>query len=186
MQLAQNEPLLGKADIFALAFKNRSLQFPLTVTWDYYPITEHRLASTPEQSFDAGENPQPGQVWNPNLSIDVEGITLTLKEITVERGNSYRFTFEGPGNLAGVSVEMPDYDSLAEAAERAVIRTGWLQRSPCQHRLCQSPDRQARLPCDRRFALRRRGQPQPNLGTQYAHARRPSRRPAQAHAWLVP
>lgn len=112
MQLAQNEPLLGKADIFALAFKNRSLQFPLTVTWDYYPITEHRLASTPEQSFDAGENPQPGQVWNPNLSIDVEGITLTLKEITVERGNSYRFTFEGPGNLAGVSVEMPDYDSI--------------------------------------------------------------------------
>lgn len=112
MQLAQKEPLLGKADIFALAFKNRNLQFPLTVTWDYYPITEHRLESAPAQSFDAGENPQPGLVWNPNLSIDVDGITLNLKEIAVERDNSYRFTFEGPGNLAGVSVEMPDYDSF--------------------------------------------------------------------------
>ena len=111
-QLAQQEPLLGKANIFALAFKNQGLQFPLTVTWDYYPISYRRLETAPAQSFDAGEDPQPGQVWQPNLAIDIEGVALTLKEIAVERGNAYRFTFDVPGNVAGVSVEMPDYETF--------------------------------------------------------------------------
>ncbi len=111
-QLAQQEPLLGKANVFALAFKSQSLQFPLTVTWNYYPISYLTPETAPAQTFDAGKNPQPGQVWQPNLAIDIEGVALTLKEITAERGNTYRFTFDGPGNLAGVSVEMPDYESL--------------------------------------------------------------------------
>lgn len=112
MQLAQEEPLLGKADIFALAFKNQGLNFPLTVSWDYYPITRHTIENAPVQTFNVGDNPQVGQSWQPNLVFEIDGIGITLKEIAVERNNAYRFTFEGPGNLETVSVEMPDYPSI--------------------------------------------------------------------------
>lgn len=112
MQLAQEEPLLGKADIFALAFKNQGLNFPLIVSWDYYPITRHTIENTPVQTFNVGDNPQVGQSWQSDLVFEIDGISITLKKIAVERNNAYRFTFEGPGNLETVSVEMPDYPSI--------------------------------------------------------------------------
>ena len=112
MQLAQEEPLAGKADIFALAFKNQDLTFPLTVSWDYYPITRHVIKNAPVQTYNVGEHPQVGQSWQPNLVFEIDGISITLKEIALERNNAYRFTFEGPGNLETVSVEMPDYPSM--------------------------------------------------------------------------
>jgi len=112
IQLAQEEPLAGKADIFALAFKNQGLTFPLTVSWDYYPITHHTVEKAPVQTFNVGEHPQVRQSWHPNLVFEIDGVNITLKEIAVERNNAYRFTFEGPGNLETVSVEMPDYPSI--------------------------------------------------------------------------
>jgi len=112
MQLAQEEPLAGKADIFALTFKNQGLNFPLTVSWDYYPITRHTIENAPVQTFNVGDNPQVGQSWQPNLVFEIDGVSITLKEIALERNNAYRFTFEGPGNLETVSVEMPDHSSI--------------------------------------------------------------------------
>lgn len=64
-QLAQQEPLLGKANVFALAFKSQSLQFPLTVTWNYYPISYLTPETAPAQTFDAGKTRSPGRYGSP-------------------------------------------------------------------------------------------------------------------------
>lgn len=111
MQLAQEEPLKDKADIFALSFKDQGLEYPLTVSWTYYPITRHTVQSTTALTFDVGDNPQTGQVWYPNLPVEINGILVTLKELRVASENAYQFTFEGPNNLEGITVEMPDYAS---------------------------------------------------------------------------
>ncbi len=111
MQLTQVEPLKDKADIFALAFKDQGLEYPLTVNWTYYPIIRHAAQSTAALTYEVGDNPQPGQAWYPDLPIEIDGILVTLKELRVERENSYHFIFEGPGNLLSVAVEMPDYAS---------------------------------------------------------------------------
>ena len=92
---------------FAFLIRDKNLQSPLTLS-----IKEMSVWAFPEEdntfSFEAGSDPQLGQIWNPEQSVEISGRTLTvhkieaidLEDIATEGVDAYAFEIEKSSNLS--------------------------------------------------------------------------------------
>ncbi len=82
------------------------VQFPLTLAFDWIqiaPVSD----STAVFEFDAGENPQPGQEWTLNRTIQIGGRSITLETVRVGSREGYSFIFSVDPDITGLSLEIP-------------------------------------------------------------------------------
>jgi WD40-like Beta Propeller Repeat len=99
---------------WAAQIKAARLTFPLTLEVSGIVITRVAPQASAEVTFDAGPDPQPGQVWTLNQDVLLGGHTLKLVSITAEQNQgSYGYSFSiDPGpDLSGVSVELKGYET---------------------------------------------------------------------------
>lgn len=85
--------------------------FPLKFTFKWITITPVP-DSHAEFEFDAGENPQPGQAWAPNLTLQIGGRTITLETIQIDSRSGYNFLFSGEPDVIGLSLQIPGYTAI--------------------------------------------------------------------------
>ncbi|HEY3313605.1 MAG TPA: hypothetical protein VGK00_18345 [Anaerolineales bacterium] len=85
-----------------------SVSFPVTVNISGSPITPV-LNSLAEFEFDAGINPQPGQEWQPNQSIQIGGRTVMLTTIRADSRGGYSFIFTSDPDVTGLSLKIEGY-----------------------------------------------------------------------------
>lgn len=84
--------------------------YPLTLTWQGARIST--LPGSAEITFDAGENPQPGQEWPLNQPLSLAGRTVTLVSISADSRNGYQFHFRAGPDVTGLQVELPGYQPV--------------------------------------------------------------------------
>jgi hypothetical protein len=66
-----------------------------------------------EFTFDTGENPQPGQIWELNQSIDLDGYSIVIKSAElIEKTNGYNFNIESPETIIINSIMDRDHPVL--------------------------------------------------------------------------
>lgn len=82
------------------------VQFPLTLSFDWIHIAPV-ADSTAVFEFDAGENPQPGQEWTLNRTIQIGGRSITLETVRTGSRNGYSFIFSVDPDITGLSLEIP-------------------------------------------------------------------------------
>ncbi len=90
-------------------FKASNLVYPLTISFNGVNIYQADPAATAEFTFDAGSNPQPGQVWNLNQEIQLAGHTLILASITADSRSGYSFDFHVDPQVNSASVQIAGY-----------------------------------------------------------------------------
>ena len=83
---------------------------PLTITYtEWYAVPADPPAKA-ELAFDAGENPQPGQVWPLNQDFELDGHLLRLLWIRADFNNGYAFAIESNDpQVRGVGIEIAGY-----------------------------------------------------------------------------
>ena len=91
---------------WAVQFKAAGLVYPLTISFSGVVLQPADPTATAEFTFDAGSNPQPGQVWNPNQDIQLAGHTLTLVSITADSRDGYSFDFKCDPKVYGAKVQI--------------------------------------------------------------------------------
>lgn len=82
------------------------VQFPLTLAFDWIHIAPV-ADSTAVFEFDAGENPQPGQEWTLNRTIQIGGRRITLETVRAGSRDGYSFIFSVDPDVTGLSLEIP-------------------------------------------------------------------------------
>ncbi|MCJ7625283.1 MAG: hypothetical protein MUO76_17435, partial [Anaerolineaceae bacterium] len=95
---------------WGMQFQAGTVQFPLTLAFDWIhiaPIAD----STAVFEFDAGENPQPGQEWVVNRSIQIGGRTITLETVRASH-DGYSFIFSVDSDVTGLSLQIPGTTAL--------------------------------------------------------------------------
>jgi hypothetical protein len=90
-------------------FKAAGLVYPLTISFSGVKIYPADNNATVEFTFNAGSNPQPGQVWNLNQEIQLAGHTLTLVSITADSQGGYSFDFQADPKVFSASVQIAGY-----------------------------------------------------------------------------
>ena len=90
-------------------FKAAGLVYPLTISFSGVNIYLADPGATAEFTFDAGSNPQPGQVWNLNQEIQLAEHTLTLVSITADSRGGYSFDFQVDPKVYSASVQIAGY-----------------------------------------------------------------------------
>ena len=90
---------------WGMQFQSR-VQLPLTLAFDWIQITPV-ADSTAVFEFDAGENPQPGQEWTLNRTIQIGGRSITLETVRVGSRDGYSFIFSVDPDITGLSLEIP-------------------------------------------------------------------------------
>jgi len=90
-------------------FKAAGLVYPLTISFSGVNIYLADPGATAEFTFDAGSNPQPGQVWNLNQEIQLAERTLTLVSITADSRGGYSFDFQVDPKVYSASVQIAGY-----------------------------------------------------------------------------
>ncbi len=96
---------------FAIQFKAAGVAFPLTISFSgevYSPVDPQ---ATAEVTFDAGPNPQEGQIWTLNQEVQLGGHTVKLVSITAVTAG-YSFQFENGPNIAGPDVQIDGYQAI--------------------------------------------------------------------------
>ena len=82
---------------WAAQFEAAGLVYPLTISFPGVLLENADPAATADITFDAGNDPQPGQTWNLNQDIQLAGHTLRVVSVTVDSRNGYSFNFKvGP------------------------------------------------------------------------------------------
>ena len=94
---------------WAAQFKAAGLVYPLTISFSGVNIYLADPVATAEFTFDAGSNPQPGQVWNLNQEIQLAGHNLTLVSITADSRGGYSFDFQVDPKVNSASVQIAGY-----------------------------------------------------------------------------
>ena len=97
---------------FAFQIKALGLAFPLTLryTGEIYSPVEPPV--TAEVAFDAGPNPQPGQVWTLNQDVHMGAYTVRLISITaVDSG--YSFQIDPGAGVTTPDVQIEGYQPVA-------------------------------------------------------------------------
>lgn len=90
-------------------FKAAGLVYPLTITFSGVVLRPADPSATAKFTFDAGSNPQPGQVWNLNQEIQLAGHTLKLVSITADSRGGYSFDFQVDPIVYSASVQIVGY-----------------------------------------------------------------------------
>jgi hypothetical protein len=88
-------------------FKAETVSFPVTLTFTGVQ-TSTLTDSSAEFEFDAGQHPQPGQVWTPNQPIQIGGRTIKLETVRTDSRSGYSFEFSIPPDVYGFSLEIVD------------------------------------------------------------------------------
>jgi archaellum component FlaG (FlaF/FlaG flagellin family) len=97
------EVMMQGGSSWALQIKGTGVKFPLTITFMGVVISQVDPQASASLVVDAGDNPQPGQVFELNQEVAIAGETITLVSMTVE-SDGYTFAID-PGNvLSEVSV----------------------------------------------------------------------------------
>jgi hypothetical protein len=91
---------------FVLQFEAANLTYPLSLSFPGVVVGPADPAARAQFEFDAGSDPQPGQVWTLNQRIELVGHTLTLVSISTDSRNGYAFKFESGPELYSVSVDI--------------------------------------------------------------------------------
>ena len=94
---------------WAAQFKATGLVYPLTISFSGVAILPADPSATAEFTFDAGSNPLPGQVWDLNQQIQLDGHALTLVSITADSQGDYSFNFQVDPQVYSVSVQIEGY-----------------------------------------------------------------------------
>jgi hypothetical protein len=94
---------------WAAQFKAAGLVYPLTISFSGVILLPADPSATAQFTFDAGSNPQPGQVWTLNQDIQLAGHTLTLVSVTANSQGDYSFEFHGDPKVYGASVQIEGY-----------------------------------------------------------------------------
>jgi hypothetical protein len=94
---------------WAVQFKAAGLVYPLTISFSGVNILPADPSATAEFTFDAGSNPQTGQVWNLNKEIQLAGHTMKLVSITADSRGGYSFNFQVDPKVYGVGVQIMGY-----------------------------------------------------------------------------
>ncbi len=104
-----SNPAIEDLPVFdrGIQFKS-NVSFPVTVSISGVPIAPV-LNSAAEFEFDASDNPQPGQEWMPNQSIQIGGRTVTLTTIQADSQSGYNFIFTCDSDVSGLSLQIAGY-----------------------------------------------------------------------------
>lgn len=100
---------LGLDMTFAYQITAAGLAFPLTIEFPGVVISPADPQATAEFTFDAGPDPQPGQVWTLNQDIQIAGHTLKLVSVTADSRNGYSFEFRSGKDIYSVGVQIEGY-----------------------------------------------------------------------------
>jgi Periplasmic component of the Tol biopolymer transport system len=90
-------------------FKAAGLTYPLTITFSGVMLQSADPSTSAQLIFDAGTDPQPGQVWNLNQEIQVAGHTLTLVSVTADSRNGYSFDFKVDPSVYSVGLQIDGF-----------------------------------------------------------------------------
>jgi Tol biopolymer transport system component len=101
----QQSPLTG----WAAQFKAAGLVYPLTIRFSGVALQPADPSATAKFTFDAGSNPQPGQVWSLNQDIQLAGHTLTLVSIRADSRGGYSFDFQVDPQMYSVGLQIEGY-----------------------------------------------------------------------------
>ncbi|HTX79689.1 MAG TPA: hypothetical protein VMC62_08475 [Longilinea sp.] len=94
---------------WAYQIKGAGLAFPLKIQFSGVVISSIAPQATAEVTFDAGANPQPGQVWTLNQEVQLAGHTLRLISVTATGNDGYSFHIDPGPELSGAAVEIKDH-----------------------------------------------------------------------------
>ena len=94
---------------WAAQFKAAGLVYPLTISFSGVKLIPANPDASVEFNFDAGPNPQPGQVWNLNQNIQLAGRTLVLVSITADSREGYSFKFKVPSDVYSARVQIAGF-----------------------------------------------------------------------------
>jgi hypothetical protein len=95
----------------ALQFQATGVTFPVTFTISgevYSPVDP---TATAEVTFDAGPNPQPGQVWTLNQEVHLGGHPLKLVSVTAE-ADGYSFLIDNGEKAEGPDIQIEGYQAM--------------------------------------------------------------------------
>ena len=97
---------------WAAQFKAAGLVYPLNINFSGVHLLPSASDATAQFTFDAGSNPQPGQVWDLNQQIQLDGHTLTLVSITANSQRSYSFNFQVDPKVYSVGVQIEGFTPI--------------------------------------------------------------------------
>jgi hypothetical protein len=90
---------------WAYEIQGKQQDFPLTFTLD--AVSADIPDATVDFEFDTGADPKTGQVWEPNIELEIVG--YPIKVISIERvEKGYSFIFKSVPDVIGVSAEIND------------------------------------------------------------------------------
>jgi hypothetical protein len=104
-------PISGNDTKFAIQFQAAGIAFPVTFSISgevYVPVDPQ---ATAEATFDAGPDPQAGQVWTLNQDIQLGGHTITLASITAN-ADGYSFQFDNREKTEGPDVQIEGFQAM--------------------------------------------------------------------------
>lgn len=107
----ENDANLGQGGFsWALQIQGLGVTFPITISYSGVIISQVDPNASAQLTFDAGSNPQPGQVWTLNQDVQLGGSTVRLVSVTA---SAYGYTFRiDPGpDLSSVSVQIEGYQA---------------------------------------------------------------------------
>ena len=94
---------------WAAQFKAAGLVYPLTLSFSGSNLLTVNSETAAQFTFDAGTNPQPGQEWNLNRQIQLDGHTLTLVSISASSQGTYSFNFQVDPEVYSASVQIEGF-----------------------------------------------------------------------------
>ena len=104
-------PKSPKTDVWSIEF-SKGFAPPLYITYSNLYTLHAPSQETVEFEFDAGTNPQEGQIWQLNKEIRLAGHQFTLVSISVSPINFYSFQFTSSDNkISSVDIAIPGYTS---------------------------------------------------------------------------
>jgi len=104
--------------------KAAGLDYPLTISFSGVELYPADPNATAEFSFDAGTNPQPGQIWELNQEIQLAGQTLKLVSITADSQGGYSFGFQVDQKVYSVGVQIVGYTPTGGGGGGGINLTG--------------------------------------------------------------
>jgi len=104
--------------------KAAGLDYPLTISFSGVELYPADPNATAEFSFDAGANPQPGQIWELNQEIQLAGQTLKLVSITADLQGGYSFGFQVDPQVYSVGVQIVGYTPTGGGGGGGINLTG--------------------------------------------------------------
>ncbi len=94
---------------WAAQLNEKSFRWPLKIVVDTVDTDAPDLHT--EFDFDAGANPQPGQVWEPKQEIQLGQYSVVLESVSFS-GTGYTFKFQAKDDLQIMSIEIVGYAAV--------------------------------------------------------------------------